>query len=264
MNRTTRLAVVAAALAICVAVALPAQNLLDNEFYRKARDLDYQAKEALKQGDYDRATSLAAEAKENLAKSDAYVERALRFYRANGWLNRANERIAYAKSIRADVNYREAYATAVADAAAARVALDAGEYEKSTELSRSAIAALEKVAPVEAPKAAATAQPTQIPIPSAAAQAAAATPPALPKYYTVRLIPERRDCFWFIAEYPFIYNDPWQWRVIYEANKSLIPQPDNPDWIEPGLVFTIPSLRGEKREGTYDPKVVYPTMPAAK
>jgi nucleoid-associated protein YgaU len=29
--------------------------------------------------------------------------------------------------------------------------------------------------------------------------------------------------------YPFIYNDPWQWRLIYEANKSQLPQPDNPD-----------------------------------
>jgi len=76
----------------------------------------------------------------------------------------------------------------------------------------------------------------------------------LPEYYTVRLIPERRDCFWRIAGYDFVYNDPWKWRVLYEANKHLLADPKNPGIIEPGMRFRIPSLAGEKRAGDWQPK----------
>jgi len=57
------------------------------------------------------------------------------------------------------------------------------------------------------------------------------------KYYTVRLIPEARDCLWRIASYPNIYGDASLWPKIWEANKAQIP---NPDLIEPGQVFEIP------------------------
>ena len=69
----------------------------------------------------------------------------------------------------------------------------------------------------------------------------------------VRLIPERRDCFWRIAEYDFVYGDPWLWRVLYEANKHKLPDPNNPDWMEPGMIIEIPSIAGELRDGTWDP-----------
>jgi hypothetical protein len=59
------------------------------------------------------------------------------------------------------------------------------------------------------------------------------------KTYTVRLIPHRRDCLWRIAEYDFIYNNPWKWPIIYKANKHQI---KDPDLIYPGQVFDIPEL----------------------
>jgi len=59
------------------------------------------------------------------------------------------------------------------------------------------------------------------------------------KTYKVRLIPERRDCLWRIAEYDFIYNNPWKWPIIYKANKHQI---KDPDLIYPGQVFDIPKL----------------------
>ena len=236
------------AVLLCAAAAvLPAQSLLDNEYYKKAQDLRYQSEQALEEGDYDAAASLAAEAKDNLAMSDAYVEEAKRFYQANGWLNRANDRVAYAKSIAADVNFKDAYNTAASDARGARVALDAKDYERSLELSKSALAALEGIAVVQAPKR--PVEPTQ------------PAEPSWPQYYEVRLIQSRRDCFWRIAEYPFVYNDPWKWKILYEANKSLLTDPKNPDLIEPGQVFEIPSLAGEKREGTWDPETSYPPLP---
>ncbi len=57
--------------------------------------------------------------------------------------------------------------------------------------------------------------------------------------YKVRLIPERRDCLWRIAEYKYIYDNPWKWSIIYKANKNQI---KDPDLIYPGQVFGIPEL----------------------
>jgi hypothetical protein len=61
------------------------------------------------------------------------------------------------------------------------------------------------------------------------------------KTYTVRLIPDRRDCLWRIAEYKFHYGDPWKWPMIWKANKDQIV---DPDLIFPGQVFKIPPLNG--------------------
>jgi nucleoid-associated protein YgaU len=55
--------------------------------------------------------------------------------------------------------------------------------------------------------------------------------------YTVRLIPERRDCLWRIAEYADIYGDPYLWPRIWRRNRKLI---QNPDLIYPGWQLVIP------------------------
>jgi len=59
------------------------------------------------------------------------------------------------------------------------------------------------------------------------------------KTYVVRLIPQRRDCLWRIAGYPFIYNNPHLWPLIWIANLDII---TNPDLIFPGQVLIIPPL----------------------
>lgn len=56
-------------------------------------------------------------------------------------------------------------------------------------------------------------------------------------YYVVRLIPNRRDCLWRIAEYENIYSDPWKWRLIYNANRKII---DDPNLIYPHQRLIIP------------------------
>jgi len=84
----------------------------------------------------------------------------------------------------------------------------------------------------------------------------------LPASYVVRLIPERRDCLWRIAEYPFVYNNPYKWPVLYEANKATFKDPSNPDLIFPGQVLKIPSIKQELREGVWDPNKTY--QPLAK
>ncbi len=60
---------------------------------------------------------------------------------------------------------------------------------------------------------------------------------AFDQIYTVRLIPERRDSLWRIAEYDFIYGNPWLWPKIWHRNRKLI---QNPDLIYPGWQLYIP------------------------
>lgn len=55
--------------------------------------------------------------------------------------------------------------------------------------------------------------------------------------YTVRLVPERRESLWRIAEYDFIYGNPWLWPKIWHRNRKLI---QDPDLIFPGWQLYIP------------------------
>ncbi len=54
-----------------------------------------------------------------------------------------------------------------------------------------------------------------------------------PKEWTV----VKGECLWKIAGYDKIYADPFQWPLIYKANKAQI---KDPDLIHPGQVFAIP------------------------
>lgn len=55
--------------------------------------------------------------------------------------------------------------------------------------------------------------------------------------YTVGTWAENKDCLWNIAGKTEIYGDPNQWPKIWQANTSII---RNPDIIQPGWVLTIP------------------------
>ena len=48
---------------------------------------------------------------------------------------------------------------------------------------------------------------------------------------------KKGECLWWIAEFEDIYNDPFLWPMIYDANKDKI---KNPHLIYPGQVLTIP------------------------
>ncbi|MGP1531855.1 MAG: hypothetical protein ACTTI5_06675 [Treponema sp.] len=79
----------------------------------------------------------------------------------------------------------------------------------------------------------------------------------LPKYYVVRKQMPITDCMWRIAAMNFVYGDRNEWRRIYELNKNNFVQSSNPHLIVPGQILEIPSLRGEERQGTYNPEKRY-------
>ncbi|MBW5396122.1 LysM peptidoglycan-binding domain-containing protein [Brachyspira pilosicoli] len=81
----------------------------------------------------------------------------------------------------------------------------------------------------------------------------------LPQYYVVvRRVP-LTDALWRIAGYSYIYNNPIEWYRIYEANRNVLRDPNNPDLILPGQRLIIPSLNGEERSGDYNPDLEYLT-----
>jgi len=84
---------------------------------------------------------------------------------------------------------------------------------------------------------------------------------SLPATYTIRAWSVSHDCFWNIAGRPWVYGNPHQWRVLYNANKAKLPDPNNPNVIEPGIVLDIPSLKGEVRQGAWDANKTYKPLP---
>jgi nucleoid-associated protein YgaU len=82
-------------------------------------------------------------------------------------------------------------------------------------------------------------------------------PSALPATYTVRPWSVSKDCFWNIAGMGWAYGNPHQWRTLYNANKSKLPNPNNPNILEPGTVLDIPSIKGELRQGAWESGKTY-------
>ncbi|MFO8064900.1 MAG: LysM peptidoglycan-binding domain-containing protein [Spirochaetota bacterium] len=208
------------------------QNFLtDNPYYEEAQELRRQAEQAIEDGDYEESVELSEEAQELTQQAREWAQRQLLRYQANSWTNRAQERLQEAKDWDAEEHFPDEFENAGEFYDEAESLFSDEEYEESIQASRNVIAALEDIRRVEK---------TQEDL--------------KPRYYEVRLIPDRRDCFWRIAEYEFIYDDPWEWRRIYEANKDKLPDPDNPDLILPGTRLRIPSMEGEQRSGTYEPE----------
>jgi nucleoid-associated protein YgaU len=120
----------------------------------------------------------------------------------------------------------------------AKSAYDTGDYDTATDLARQAKAELALIGGMPA-------------------QATAEALP-LPASYTVRLIPDDRDCLSKIAGYPFVYGDRARWPLIYRANKATLKHPENADIILPGEVLVIPSITGETRAGAWEEGKEYP------
>jgi nucleoid-associated protein YgaU len=270
MKRYIPLLIIFTVILSLTALAALGQDLMDNEYYQKALEFREKAQEALESGEYDDSYEYSEEAKKNTQiASDLYAALVLK-YRANNLLTQASNRIDSLDYLGVSEEDQSVLDQAKSDFEIASSSFDDGDYDTSIEYSTMVLDALRDVKgkPSEMAQLEPEVEPVEPTVqviereepPEEEVTAVAEEPEAepaekpLPKYYEVRLIPERRDCFWRIAEYDFVYGDPFKWRILYEANKSDLKYPDNPHLIFPGQVFVIPEQEGEYREGTWYPE----------
>ncbi len=186
---------------------------------------------------YDEALAAAQRSIADLAwVPDAFAALQAKIKAVDDAIGKAKGRLDWATSIGADKTYPSQYSTAT-------VAYGQATQDRSDKNWDGAIAAAQRVL-------------------DALAGVTALAP--LPAQYTVRPWATTKDCFWNIAGYPFVYGDPTQWKILYNANRSKLKNPDNPNLIFPGQVLVIPSLRGEARDGMWVAGKAYAPLPPRK
>jgi nucleoid-associated protein YgaU len=209
------------------------------------------AQESYDFGDYESSARYAEEALRYAQLSDEYVALQLIIKEADDAIAVAKDRIDWASRVGADRTNPEEYG------AAEQAYGEAVEYREE-EAWNEAIAAANQVVDLLAyidgsPAPAVAAPPAPAPAPVEA-------PASLPAQYTIRPWAVSKDCFWNIAGRAWVYGDPHQWRRLYNANKAKLPDPNNPDLIEPGMVLDIPSIKSESREGPWESGKTYPPL----
>ncbi|MFW6215213.1 MAG: hypothetical protein ACOC45_04625 [Alkalispirochaetaceae bacterium] len=236
MRKVKRIAI--AALLFVSAALLFGQSLTDDPRYRElieeANSLEEEAQAAFDEGEYGRAIELSSEAETRAGEAEEYAEQRVESFRARGLLSLAENEVEVAASFDAESRYPDRWRRATQQLDLARNQFSSERWSASSSASREVLRALQGIEP------------------SQQALEDAQAPPERPRYYVVRRREGQRDSFWRIAGYDFVYGDPWKWRELYEANRDEIQDPDNPDLIQPGQRFRIPSIEGEQRAGTWD------------
>jgi hypothetical protein len=203
----------------------------NNSYYMESLRFANLARLAYDEGDYDGSVGYSKEAVRYAELSDAYVRLRIKMWETDQAIFAAGQRLEYAASINAATKYPEEYGAAQAAYAEARSFRSAERWDDAIYAANRVFAALIYID--------------------------GKMPEPLPAQYTVRLWQTYKDCLWDIAARPWAYNDPYKWRIIFEANKSKMPDANNPDLIEPGMVLDIPSIEGELRRGMWNPGNTY-------
>jgi hypothetical protein len=209
------------------------QSIRNNRYFIESVRLTNLAQEAYEYGDYDASVEYAAEALRHAQLSDEYVLLQLKIKETDDAIRVARTRFNWASSVGAAERYPNEYGEAQTYLSAANTARSGEDWDEAIRFASRVIDVLALV--TEAP-------PTRPVVET----------PALPAQYTVRPWNISKDCFWNIAGRPWAYGDSTKWRLIYNANKAKLPQPDNPDLIHPGMILDIPSINGEFRQGMWD------------
>lgn len=218
--------------ALSFATSIFAISYTNNTYQKLADEYTKKAQIAFDAGEYDLAVEYSSKAQENAELSKQFVAGLQPQKDAKTQLEAAQKKLDWAKSVGADQNYPAAFSQAQQYYTAAKEAYDAGDWQKATSLAQQSLQALSNVQDV--------------------------TP--LPEYYIVRPWSESKDCFWNIAGRTYVYNNPRLWENLFDANKGILPNPNNPDLLMPGAKLKIPSIKGETREGVFDPQKKYPTF----
>ncbi len=198
-------------------------SLYNNEYYQKSVEYRTMAEDSLEAGEYDKSYEYAVKSREFAALSKAYIAEMVKAYKARSSLEYAKERIELARRVNLENRDADLYNSAFSFFQDSKADFDEKKYEESLEKSQQVIELLKDVKGGQ----------------------------VLPAFYEVQLNKARRDCLWRIAGFDFVYGDPYKWTKLYEANKNVLSEPDNPDLILPGQLLRIPPIKGEIREGTY-------------
>jgi len=225
---------------LCIAVlfclasisSLAAISYDNNEFQQKSRAYTELAAKAYDNGNYEAATEYARKAEENAALSVAFIQKMIARADCQTLVYKAHTRLTWAKELKAEKYFPVPFGNAKTLVASADEFFAAEDYPSASD---SALKALDELSVVKE-----------------------VTP--LPASYLVQHWVDTKDCLWNIAANPAVYGNPLLWEKLYAANKEILKQPNNPNLIMPKTLITIPSLKGEYREGTYDPAIQYDTF----
>ena len=226
-----KLIIIAVTLCATVTCAF-AQSYMNNEYHMKARDYANKSEIAFNIGEYEQSIEYSRLAEENAYKSELYITDKVAEFEARSRMIFAENRLEYAVSIEADKNYAEEYALALENMESADVAFDLKNWNTATLYADNAILALENIA----------------------------EGPQFPMYYIVEDWNSTKDCYWNIAANPAVYNDPWMWETLYNANKDAMNDASNPDLVMPGMKVFIPTVNNEVRKGVYSETTEYETF----
>jgi hypothetical protein len=210
-------------------------SVVNNKYFTESIRYSNLAKLAFAEGDYDKSVNYSAEAVRQARLSDEYITQRLLIAAADEKISEAEARLSWADRARAQTHFPKEFSTAKDFFNDAIIARAANEWDSAL---NNAINVVETLAVVVSP-------PEEKSVTDNGAN-------TLPAQYTVRSWDRFGDCLWNIAGRNWAYNNPWKWPILYHANKQKLSDPNNPNWIEPGVVLDIPSINGEKREGMWD------------
>jgi tetratricopeptide (TPR) repeat protein len=255
------IAVIAASASSDAVSTLPG-NIRNNRYFLESKRLTTLAQETFELGDYDASTQYAEDALRYAQLSDEYIFLQLKIRETENAITAAWNRIEWARSVGAATRYPVEFDRAGNFYNAALTFRSGEEWDRAIEAANQALSALAAVTeappkeavpvPAPPPQIAAPTPPPQVPAPPPPPMPTQAPDTALPSQYTVRPWAVSKDCLWNIAGRSWVYGDPTKWRLLYDANRAKMPQPNNPDLIHPGMVLDIPSIQGEARQGMWD------------
>ncbi|MDR2376646.1 MAG: LysM peptidoglycan-binding domain-containing protein [Treponema sp.] len=248
------------------AIEIP-RSVRNNRYFTESLKLSNQAKLSYDEGDYDASAQYAEEAVRFARLSDEYIALQLKIRETNNAITAAKRRLDQTLSSGASAYFPNEYAEAQRYYSTSLTQRSTEKYDDAIDAAKRVLLILADVrvpppAPIvvepkpELPPPPVVEAPPPPPPPVVEVPA-----PVLPAQYTVRPWNPWRDCLWNIAGRSWAYGDSTKWRIIYDANRSKFPQPDNPDLIHPGMVLDIPSINGEVRQGMWDEKTEYPPLP---
>jgi tetratricopeptide (TPR) repeat protein len=227
------------------------RNLRNNRYFTESLRLTNLARLTYDEGDYDSSAGYAEEAIRLARLSDEYIALQLKIRETNNAITAAKRRLDQTAASGASTYFPNEYAEAQGYYNSSLTHRSAEEYDEAIAAANRVILILADVRVPPPPPVVATPTPPPPPPPPE---------PVLPAQYTVRPWNPWRDCLWNIAGRSWAYGDSSKWRLIYDANRSKFPQPDNPNLIHPGMVLDIPSIQGEVRQGMWDEKTDYPSL----